>query len=163
MWRTCSVTMESVMIRTMLALLILGIVVACGGSDDTMSASDYHSRMVEIGDTSTAAQQDVADLFQQVVDRPALITNSDWDRDFNNAVGTVEATLKDAKAVTPPADLEGAHTAYLKALECMADYPTMLRNAMQSGSSAQVSNALTFTQSCRDLWDDALKALKDAN
>lgn len=33
MWRTCSVTMESVMIRTMFALLILSAVVACGGDD----------------------------------------------------------------------------------------------------------------------------------
>jgi len=152
------------MIRTMFALLILGAVItACGGSDNGMSASDYHARMVEIGETSTTAQQDVADLFQQVVDRPALISNSDWGRDFNDAVGTVEATLKDAKAVRPPADLEGAHTAYLKALECMADYPPMMRDALLSGSSAQISNAMTFTQSCRDLWDDALEALNDAD
>lgn len=146
----------------MLAAVVVVLAIACGGSNKELTETEYLESVSQINNPSLDAYHRIEDLLNQVINRPALISNSTWEADFAQAVSEINNNLIKARKIDPPAALEKAHRVFLQALECMADSPPKVRSAIESRSASDLASATDFASSCGDLWGDALDALKDA-
>ena len=145
--------------RFFMIAMALILLTACGGeSDEPLSESDYRSQLVEISQPALAANGRIGELLDEVVARPALATNSDWESEYAQSLDTVSASLDDLRGLNPPPAYAESHKAFLRAVECSVDGSKRLQESFVDDTGAAIAGVNGFLESCGDLWQDALDA-----